>query len=45
MYLDQGGYLIGRFGIRQVPAMVSHEKNAKRLPPTDRKIMAHLVDR
>jgi len=29
MYFDQGGYLIGRFGITQVPAMVSQEKDAK----------------
>jgi len=31
MYFDQGGYLVGRFGIRQVPAMVSQEQGEKRL--------------
>lgn len=29
MYFDQGGYLTARFGIGQVPAMVSQEKNTK----------------
>jgi conjugal transfer pilus assembly protein TraW len=29
MYFDQGGYLTAKFGIGQVPAMVSQEKNAK----------------
>jgi conjugal transfer pilus assembly protein TraW len=31
MYFDQGGYLTGRFGIRQVPAMVSQEGKKLRI--------------
>jgi conjugal transfer pilus assembly protein TraW len=29
MYYDQGGFLVNRFGIRQVPAIVSQEQGAK----------------
>jgi conjugal transfer pilus assembly protein TraW len=31
MYFDQGGFLVGRFGIRQVPAIVSQEGKKLRI--------------
>jgi len=31
VYFDQGGYLVRRFGIRQVPALVSQDVAMKRL--------------
>lgn len=31
MYFDQGGYLTGKFGIRQIPAMVSQKGKRLRI--------------